>query len=145
MSWGIKIMVLYIGFVILIVTMVTMAMKQKIDLVSKDYYEQELNYQGKINKINRTGELENQLTWEMQEGKLIVRFPEQFKGLKVSGSIYFFRPSDASMDKTIALPTDTTGFQTITTSQLQKGIYEMQVDWQADDKEYYNEGIVQIN
>jgi hypothetical protein len=53
-SWGIKIAMLYCGFVALIIIMVSMAMNQKIDLVSKDYYEQELNYQKKIDKTNRS-------------------------------------------------------------------------------------------
>jgi len=51
MSWGKKITILYIGFVLLIVSMVTISASHKIELVSKDYYAQELDYQQKINAI----------------------------------------------------------------------------------------------
>ena len=50
-SWGTKIATLYIGFVGLIILMVSMSMRQRVDLVSEDYYNRELAYQDKINEI----------------------------------------------------------------------------------------------
>jgi len=144
-SWGFKITVLYVGFVALILSMVSMAMRQKIDLVSTDYYEQELKYQDKINKIDRAHALENPLTWEVKQGLLILKFPEQFKGQKINGSIYFFRPSDASLDKTIPIPADSASVQNISTQELKKGLYKVQISWGINNKEFYNEGIIQIN
>lgn len=38
MSWGVKIIVLYVGFVVFIVIMVFMIMCEKVDFVLKDYY-----------------------------------------------------------------------------------------------------------
>lgn len=145
MSWGYRMAVLYGGFVILIVSMVSLTMREKIDLVSKDYYEQELKYQGKIDKMNRTHLLKEQLTWEVKQGVLILKFPEQFKYQKISGNIYFFRPSDSELDKTIPIPIDEKGMQSISTKQLKKGLYKMQVSWMVNKEEYYNEGIIQIN
>jgi hypothetical protein len=144
-SWGIKITVLYLGFVALILTLVSMAMRQNVDLVSKDYYEQELKFQDKINKTNRSQALREPLTWEVKQGSLLLKFPEQFKGQKISGSIYFFRPSDASMDKTIPLSTDTALSVNISIDKLNRGLYKMQVNWEVNKEEYYNEGIIKVN
>lgn len=144
-SWGFKITLLYVGFVILIVSMVAMAMRQKVDLVSSDYYEQELNYQDKINKADHANALKETLSWEVKTGKLILKFPAQFKGKKINGSIYFFRPSDASMDNTVSIPTDTSCIQNIATDHLKKGVYKMQINWNVNKEEYYNEGIIHIN
>ncbi|HRG37666.1 MAG TPA: FixH family protein [Bacteroidia bacterium] len=143
-NWGVKITVLYLGFVSLIVVMVSMAMHQKIDLVSKDYYEQELNFQEKINKSNRANELKEPLTWDVKQGSLHLKFPQQFQGQKINGTIFFFRPSDAALDKIIPLAADTL-LLNIPTSQLKKGLYKMQINWKAAEEEYYNEGIIQIN
>ncbi|MFY9309376.1 MAG: FixH family protein [Bacteroidia bacterium] len=145
LSWGIKIAVLYAGFVILIVTMVSLTMREKVDLVAKDYYAQELSYQDKINKVNRTNALEQPLTWQVQPAMLVLKFPEQFKGSEIAGSIYFFRPSDASMDTTVYVSVDTAGVQVITTAKLNKGVYKMQVNWEANKQTYYNESIITIN
>lgn len=144
-SWGIKITVLYGGFVALILCMVTMAMREKVDLVSKDYYEQELKFQDKINKMTRSNELNEPLAWEVKEDVLMLKFPRQFKGQNINGSIYFFRPSDVSLDRTIPIPADTGSVQNISTQELKEGLYKMQINWKANDVEYFNEGIIQIN
>jgi hypothetical protein len=144
-SWGIKITVLYIGFVMLILCMVSMAVHQKVELVSTDYYAQELKYQDKINKVNHTHELKEQLIWNVKTGTLTLKFPEQFKSQKITGSVYFFRPSDAAMDKTIPIPTDTSSIKNIVTDQLKKGLYKIEVSWEVNKEKYYNEGIIQIN
>jgi len=143
-NWGIKIAGLYIGFVILILSLVSMAMHQNVDLVSKDYYEQELKFQDKINKSNRAHSLKEPLSWEVRSGSLLLKFPEQFHGQKISGTIYFFRPSDAAMDKTIPLSDDTL-LLNISTVQLKRGLYKMQINWEVNKEEYFNEGIIQIN
>jgi hypothetical protein len=52
MNFGVKITALYLGFVALILTLVFMSFGQKVELVSKDYYAQEIAFQDKINSIN---------------------------------------------------------------------------------------------
>jgi len=41
MNWGLKITLLYVGFVAMILTLVFKASGEKVDLVTKDYYAQE--------------------------------------------------------------------------------------------------------
>lgn len=142
-NWGFKITVLYLGFVALIVTMAIMAMRQKVDLVSKDYYEQELAYQGKIDKKILTASLNEPLSWNILTDKLILTFPKQFKGQQINTEVYFFRPSDVNLDKLFSLR-DTSNNQVIATDKLKKGVYKMQINWRVNNQEYYNEGIVQI-
>lgn len=125
--------------------MVALTMREKVDLVSKDYYEQELKYQDKIDKVNRTNALKGSLTWKIKTDSLILEVAEQFKAEKISGSIFLFRPSDASLDKTIPIEMNASGIQLISTDRLKKGIYKMQVSWEAKGEEYYNEGIIQVN
>lgn len=144
MNWGKKIALLYIGFVALIVSMVAMAMNQKVDLVASDYYEQEIKYQEKINKIERTKKLNSQLTWKTENNKIIVEFPLEANGKIKSGSVNFFRPSNAEMDQKIEFKNDTISNQIIDIEKLNKGVYKMQIDWKVEDVEYYNEGIIQI-
>jgi hypothetical protein len=144
-SWGIKITVLYLGFVALTISLVTMSIREKVDLVSKDYYEQELQFQDKIDRTTRSGELKEPLTWEVKKNELMLKFPAQFIGQKITGSIYFFRPSDASLDKTISIPADASSIKNISTHELKAGLYKMQINWEVNDVEYYNEGIIQVN
>jgi nitrogen fixation protein FixH len=144
MSWGVKITLLYSGFVLLIVTMVSMSMSQKVDLVSKDYYEQELQFQDKINQMDRTKALSEQLSWQVQNDELVLDFPDQFKGQQTSGKVFFFRPSDAVLDKNIKIQADTLNAKGISIKSLKKGLYKMQVNWEVENIQYYNEGFIQI-
>ncbi len=144
-SWGIKITAVYIGFVVFILCMVMMAMRQNVELVSTDYYEQELKFQEKINKAKRSNELKDPLTWVVEEDQILLKIPSQFSGQEVKGNIYFFRPSDATLDKNIPIQPDTNTIKTISLEKLKKGLYKMQINWEVNKIEYYNEGIIQVN
>ena len=135
---------LYAGFVLFIATMVSMSISQKVDLVSEDYYEQELQFQDKINLFDRTQALSNQLSWQVQNDKLTLDFPAQFRGKQTSGKVFFFRPSDAVLDKSMKIQADTLNTKAISIKSLKKGLYKMQVNWEVENIQYYNEGFMQI-
>jgi hypothetical protein len=144
MSWGVKITMLYAGFVLFIATMVSMSISQKVDLVSEDYYEQELQFQDKINLFDRTQALSNQLSWQVQKDKLTLDFPAQFRGKQTSGKVFFFRPSDAVLDKSMKIQADTLTTKSISIKTLKKGLYKIQINWEVENIQYYNEGFIQI-
>jgi hypothetical protein len=144
-SWGTKITILYLAFVTLIIVMVSKAMQQKIDLESADYYQQELEFQNKINLLNRTRALSESLTWELKNNNLLLKFPESFKQKEIEGNIYFFRPSDSEKDKTVSFSkSDTTSVLIINTSNLSSGIYKIRLNWSLEGNSYLDEGVIQL-
>jgi hypothetical protein len=145
MSWGTKIAVLYVGFVALIILMVVFAMNENVDLVSADYYAQELNHQSKIDRIERTQKLKESVTWRVMDGSVQISYPEEFKDKQLSGSIHFFRPSDASLDTSIRINADSSGLQTIATDRLKKGVYTIQINWESQKTSFYNEGTILVH
>ena len=145
MNWGTKITVLYSGFVILIVSMVSMAMREKVDLVSADYYEQELKYQDKIDQMENSNGLLEPFSWEVRQDVILLKFPGEFKGKVKGAEIHFFRPSDKTLDQQVSMPSDTAQLQHVETAKFRKGIYRMEVSWEAEDRKFYNEGIIQIH
>ena len=144
MSWGTKIAILYIGFVALIATMVVFAMHENVDLVAPDYYAQELDHQSKIDKIERTQMLQESVTWKVLNEAIQFSYPEEFRTKQLMGSIHFFRPSDASLDSIVKINSDSSGIQTISTQQFKKGVYIVQINWESDKFQYYNEGTIQL-
>jgi hypothetical protein len=143
-NWGFRIVLLYVGFVALIVTMVSLTMIEKVDLVAKDYYDQEIKYQKRIDRINQSNSLKSNLTWEVRQGKLALQFPLELKGQKIKAKAFFYRPSDAALDKTIEISADTTCSFDLSTQNLKPGLYKLQMEWEANEVAYYNEGVVQI-
>jgi hypothetical protein len=145
MSWGIKITILYIGFILLILTLVGMSMRQKVDLVAVDYYEQELKFQEKIDHSLQSNELKEPLTWNVAQEQFVLNFPAQFDGKQIKGEVFFLRPSDKSLDKKIGIPINNSLSKVISTKELEKGVYKIEISWEVLEVKYYNEGIIRIN
>ena len=146
MSWGAKITVLYVGFVALIVTMVSMTMREKVDLVSKDYYQQELDYQGLLDKQQRTKDLgTDQLQWNLEKDGIVFTFPKQLSEQDITAEVVLFRPSDATLDRKFGLSQVLHGQGRLALKGVASGYYKIKVSWQANGVGYYNEGFIQIH
>ena len=98
MNWGYKILFVYLAFVVGIMYMVFRSSTQKSDLVTKDYYAQELKYQQKIDEAKRASDLPEKISYELQADKIIVRFPKFFNGTKLNGTILLYCPADKTRD-----------------------------------------------
>jgi hypothetical protein len=144
-NWGIGIAMLYTGFVIGILTLVVMSSRQKVDLVAENYYEEELIFQRKIDKIERTKALTEPLLWGVNQEGVQLQFPENMNGRKITGKVKFYCPSDNRKDKEFAINPAADLSQLIPATQLASGRYKLQVEWQADSTTYWNEGAIVIN
>jgi len=144
MNWGKKIALVYTGFVMMILTMVFMALQHKVELVTENYYEQELKFQEKIDKINRSNQLKNPLTVNFINGVLLVGFPRQVSDGSVRGTISVYSPVKKSNDRIYEI-TELQNFrQQIDLHGLPSGLYKIQIDWNADNVSYYNEKTINI-
>lgn len=144
MSWGIKITVLYTGFVILISSMVIISSSNKSELVAADYYEQELNYQQRIDAMTNEKKLKTTIDYRLTDTCIVLRFPGADIAKDFKGEVLLFRPSDASQDLRLKLAFDGHGEQSIPKRSLSKGIYKMCLSWKNNGTAYYKESIINI-
>ncbi|MES2131203.1 MAG: FixH family protein [Bacteroidota bacterium] len=144
MSWGIKITVLYTGFVILISSMVVISSSNKSELVATDYYEQELNYQHRIDAIANEKKLKETIDYQLMDTGIVLHFPGTEITKDFTGNILLFRPSDASKDLNLKLAFNPNGEQIIPKSALHKGVYKMCLTWKNNSITYYKETIITI-
>ena len=86
-NWKALIASVYISFVSMILLLVGMSAGQKIDLVTDHYYEEELKFQGKIDKLQRAAELTEPLSWQIKDNALQIRYPATFADSSISGQI----------------------------------------------------------
>ena len=143
LNWGAGIALLYAGFVVMILLLVGMSASQKIDLVTDQYYEDELRFQDKINKINLAKTLTDPLTWQVEEQGIKIHYPKEFSDNTLTGNIKLYCPSDNTKDRTFIIKSQK-GNQLIAASDLKSGRYYLQIDWKNDKKAYWNEGVVVI-
>src|SRR6187455_91675 len=95
LSWGYKVTFVYIAFVAGMGFLVFKASSQKFDLVTKDYYEQELKYQQIIDQSANTSKLSAPVTIEKREGELKISFPDVMKNKKKLVDFYLYYAADA--------------------------------------------------
>jgi hypothetical protein len=144
-NWGTGILIGIILFMLFIIGLVYIAVKQDFDLVEKDYYPKALEYQQQIDKEGNARSLAQSVNVENQEGQIILTFQPFFIPQDISGSIIFYRPSDKKSDLRFEIEPDSLGQQKIALSLLETGKYILQIDYQVKDKAYYQEGPVYIN
>lgn len=138
LSWGTRIAVIYLGFVALIVTLVAGAMRQSFHLVSGNYYEQELKYQEVIDAGRNQSALSAPAQLSIMDKEILIRFPEEFRGMEITGAIQLYSPVDESLDRNI--PVSVQGQIAVIARQgLPRTVYTAKLSWKAGGKDYYQE------
>lgn len=138
LSWGYKIMFVYIAFVAGMGFLVFKASSQKFDLVTKDYYDQELKYQQVIDQAANSSRLSAPVTVDRKEGEIKISFPDEMKNKKKTVDFYLYYAADAKKDfrKSFELNENVLA-QALPVGM--KGMYELKLTWEAEGVEYYFE------
>ncbi len=138
MNWGYKILIVYIAFVIGILFLVFKSTNEKVDLVTQDYYTQELQYQKKIDEAERNNALSAPVTFQVRNNVLDIYFPKDFHGKKIQGEVLLYCPSDQNKDvrKNFSIQDSV---YTLPIPAGNKGLHELQITWKADSITYYFE------
>ncbi len=145
MNWGYKIIIVFIVFAAGILTLVTKSMRTKIDMVTKDYYAEELKYQQVIDGKKNAGALSAPVLIAQQAEGIAVTFPQELHGTNITGKIKFYRPSDAGMDVEMPLHLSSEGMLVINRQLFHKGNYLVKVQWENGGKPFYQEESLHIN
>ncbi|UOQ51139.1 FixH family protein [Hymenobacter cellulosivorans] len=125
----------YIGF------MVQQAMRTRVDLVSPDYYKQELAYQQRMENAARTAALPApvQVLLDAEAQRLTLTLPTPLAGQAVQGQVHFFRPSDQQRDFSLPLQVGPDNQQHINTAKMQPGYWRVRLDFTAGGQAYFVE------
>jgi len=138
MSWGYKILIVYAAFVAGILFLVFKSSSQKMDLVTTDYYAKELKYQEKIDQTNRVSSLSAPVTYGIKNNELIILFPKDFSGKKLTGEAILYCPSDEDKDVKQNFTIQDAPL-IVSIPSINKTEYELHLNWQADGLSYYFE------
>jgi hypothetical protein len=144
-NWGTGIVLAFIGFISFILYFVISMntnSKYEHDLVTEDYYAQELEYQNDIDKENNAKTLKQNLTWKKTTEGILVKFPEDFEEKNITGKVFLYRPSNKQFDfeTTISLSNHNL---LIPDKRLLDGRWNIKIYWQYNGKSYlYKKEIV---
>ena len=138
-SWGTGIAIFYSFFVIAMLVFVYAATNQDISLVSDTYYEEDLGYQMKLDKIQRTNQLKHVFVLSIEQNStgISVTIPEELSHFK--GNMTLFHPAYAILDQIYPIESNTQHKQFIPVQRLKKGRWLVKIDGENEGKNYYHE------
>jgi len=137
-KWSTAIVIAMISFIVFILSFVyksVMMDEYQHELVSEDYYRDELHYQEEIDKLKKASELKEDVSLVRNSEGLTIRFPEDFDTSKITGTIYLQRPSNKSLDLRIPIELQQNNIL-IPDESLATGKYLVVVDWKYEASEY---------
>jgi hypothetical protein len=142
--WPHAIIAWFVIFAAALGAWVTVAVRQKMDLVRADYYEEEVRYQGQVDRLNRTAALRSEVAihHDATKREVTLQLPAAHVSPRPSGSIHFYRPSDAALDFRVPLAVEATGLQRIGTDALRGGLWKVRVQWSAAGHDYFHEQVM---
>ena len=145
-NWGTGLIIAFSLFAAGMIYLVSLCSKQNEDLVSIDYYAQAIQYQSRIDAQKNMALLSSTevITYNDTLPGIDLQFPPEFKTDKVTGTLHFFKPDDASLDFSATISTDNS-FQVIPVPKLKKGLWRAQLQWNCRSIDYYHEQNLLIN
>ncbi len=109
------------------------------DLVAADYYAQEIQYQGQVDRMQRAQAPAEKasVTYDPEGKQLVVSLPANHSHANASGQIELYRPSAANQDQRLKLKPDALGHQVIDARALLPGLWKVRVTWSVGQQDYF--------
>ncbi len=137
--WPVTIIVFFSVAICAAVSVVIFCMRQKVDLVAADYYDQEVRYQDQLDRINHASSLQApaKVEYNTATRRITVSLPAEHLNQSLKGWIQLYRPAASGLDQKLALDVDATGAQIIDAKSLNDGLWHVRVSWKQNGTDYY--------
>ena len=143
MNWGYKILIVYLVFVMGMLTLVYMSSMENKDLVSENYYEEEIKYQHIIDESANTASLSSEPVINRNKNIVNITFPAEFTHEKTDGDWVLYYAADKSKDVQGKLNV-VNGKYSIELPDFATGTYQLKLNWRAAEKKYYYEKVITL-
>lgn len=130
-NWGTGIVLAFIGFISFImyfIILMNMDKKYDHDLVTEDYYNQELQFQNDLDKQTNARALLENITWEKTDEGLLIIFPKSLDFNSITGNVFLYRPSNKQFDFETSISLSNHNLL-IPDKRLLDGRWNIKVDW----------------
>jgi hypothetical protein len=132
MNWGKGILIVMLAFITFIIVMIVGFFSHSVDLEDANYYQKEIAYEDEITRLKNASELENKPVIKVTENHVTVQFDDDMEYTGIE--LLLKRPNDESSDQRFEI--ENTKFFSIDRSALQKGKYNIELLFSANNKEY---------
>jgi len=109
--------------------------KYDFDLVTEDYYGEELKFQSDIDKETHSKTLKTNLAWTKTTEGVVISFPNDLDIEHIKGNVFLYRPSNKQFDFEIPISLSNHTLL-IPDKRLLGGRWNIKVDWEYNKNEY---------
>ncbi len=131
-------MLVFCLFALLIGTLVYKSMNTKYELVTKDYYKDELKYQDRIDAEKASGKISD-ISVIQENDSIKVIFPKELASSITNGDIWFYCKTDEVKDRHINFKNIADNSFAVATATLRKANYQAKISYKTNNNSYYSE------
>ena len=139
MSWGNRLLLVFIAFTGLMSYMTYRCMQTPVELVAREYYRDELAYQQVIDGTKNANALSQNINIYQKSGKIIIEFPPEMKNSLLTGSILFYHAASEVRDRNFPLHLTGGGKLELDEKLTGRGQFIVKINWTTEHKNYYSE------
>ncbi len=129
--WPYGIIAVFAVFIPATAGLIIVACSHKEELVSANYYEQEIKFQSQMDRLARARQLGPgaAVAYDAAAQCLNISLPPDHIRRQATGRIELYRASAAGMDRQVKLQPDAAGRQTLDTRAIPAGPWTVRVSW----------------
>src|SRR5688572_2127856 len=137
--WPLGIVAAFVSFIAGTIALIVIACTHKTDLITADYYADELKFQGRLDQLNRTAQHSEQVvvSFDATRQSIVLALPPATVNAQTTGRIQLYRPSATDRDVVVRLELDAAGSQVIDAATLLPGLWKVRVQWTAQGQDYF--------
>lgn len=137
--WPIAITIFFSIAITSCVGFVMFCSRHPADLVAADYYEQEVRYQGQIDRVQRAQQRAQlaSVAYNPTSKQITISLPADAPLTNVAGTVTLYRPAAMNQDRTFRFEPGANGVQTLDASGLLTGLWKVRVSWTMGQEDYF--------
>lgn len=144
MNWGHKITIVIVAFIIIMLSMVYVAMRQTNEMEDANYYDKELKYQNKIDAANNLSASGTDSILSQNSKAVMIQIPKKLIADFKNGTLEFLKSDDQKKDLNLSFKPDTAGIFSIEKSKFVQGFYKARISWDNGAEHYYKEETISV-
>lgn len=137
-SWGHGVFIALAAFIIFILSMLFLFPngQKNSEMVTDNYYEEELKYQDVIDAKKRADTLHEKPVYSQDKSGIKITFPQDYNNSNTTVKFVMNRTDDQNLDVRKAVQLDANRSFTIPSQVLKMGSYTLRLSWTKDKTDY---------
>ncbi len=145
-NWGHGIILAFVLAVSGFLFLVFITTRERIDMVTEDYYPKELKYEDQIKKSKNYNALSQKVEVEINDQQVVIQFPKEAgRAEEVEGVVHFYRPSDKYLDIEEEIDLDSAFSTIFSKGDFKEGKYELIIEWRVGEKDFLTKQDIYID